>query len=89
MSFAGPYDPMLALALKKASERGAILIAAVGNAGPKSPPLYPAAGPARDRGDGDRRERQALPGRKYRRAGRGRGALASTSWFRRRPAAYQ
>ena len=45
MSFAGPYDPMLALALKKASEKGAILIAAVGNAGPKSPPLYPAADP--------------------------------------------
>ena len=45
MSFAGPYDPMLALALKKASEQGAILIAAVGNAGPKSPPLYPAADP--------------------------------------------
>jgi len=43
MSFAGPYDPMLALAMKKASEKGAILIAAVGNAGPKSPPLYPAA----------------------------------------------
>jgi subtilisin family serine protease len=43
MSFAGPYDPMLALALKRASEKGAILIAAVGNAGPKSPPLYPAA----------------------------------------------
>lgn len=45
MSFAGPYDPMLALALKKASAKGAILIAAVGNAGPKSPPLYPAADP--------------------------------------------
>jgi subtilisin family serine protease len=45
MSFAGPYDPMLALAMKKASEKGAILIAAVGNAGPKSPPLYPAADP--------------------------------------------
>jgi subtilisin family serine protease len=45
MSFAGPKDPMLALALKKASEKGAILIAAVGNAGPKSPPLYPAADP--------------------------------------------
>jgi len=43
MSFAGPYDPILALAIKKASERGAILIAAVGNAGPKSPPLYPGA----------------------------------------------
>jgi subtilisin family serine protease len=45
MSFAGPYDPILALAIKKASEKGAILIAAVGNAGPKSPPLYPAADP--------------------------------------------
>jgi hypothetical protein len=45
MSFAGPYDPMLALAMKKASEKGVILIAAVGNAGPKSPPLYPGANP--------------------------------------------
>ena len=45
MSFAGPYDPVLQVALKKASERGVILIAAVGNAGPKSPPLYPAADP--------------------------------------------
>jgi hypothetical protein len=43
MSFAGPYDPILALALKKSYEKGAILIAAVGNQGPKSPPLYPAA----------------------------------------------
>jgi subtilisin family serine protease len=43
MSFAGPHDPILSLALKKAHERGAILIAAVGNQGPKSPPLYPAA----------------------------------------------
>jgi hypothetical protein len=45
MSFAGPYDPMLALALKNAHAKGAILIAAVGNQGPKSPPLYPAADP--------------------------------------------
>ncbi len=45
MSFAGPHDPMLALALKKASGKGVILIAAVGNQGPKSPPLYPAADP--------------------------------------------
>jgi subtilisin family serine protease len=45
MSFAGPYDPMLQVALKKAAERGVILIAAVGNAGPKSPPLFPAADP--------------------------------------------
>jgi hypothetical protein len=45
MSFAGPYDPMLQVALKAASERGAVLIAAVGNNGPTSPPLYPAADP--------------------------------------------
>jgi Subtilase family len=43
MSFAGPYDPMLQLALKKAREKGVVLIAAAGNMGPQSPPLYPAA----------------------------------------------
>jgi hypothetical protein len=43
MSFAGPYDPVLQLALKKAHERGVVLIAAAGNMGPQSPPLYPAA----------------------------------------------
>jgi hypothetical protein len=43
MSFAGPYDPVLSLALKKAHEKGIVLIAAAGNAGPDSPPLYPAA----------------------------------------------
>jgi subtilisin family serine protease len=45
MSFAGPYDPMLALAMKNARDKGIVLIAAAGNAGPKSPPLYPAADP--------------------------------------------
>jgi subtilisin family serine protease len=43
MSFAGPYDPLLQLALKKARDKGVVLIAAAGNMGPKSPPLYPAA----------------------------------------------
>ena len=43
MSFAGPADPMMGDMLAKAYTRGMILIAAVGNAGPKSPPLYPAA----------------------------------------------
>src|SRR5215472_7152510 len=43
MSFAGPYDPMLQLALKKAHEKSIVLIAAAGNAGPRSQPLYPAA----------------------------------------------
>jgi subtilisin family serine protease len=45
MSFAGPYDPMLQLAMKKAHEKNVVLIAAMGNQGPKSPPLYPAADP--------------------------------------------
>jgi subtilisin family serine protease len=45
MSFAGPYDPMLQMAMKKARDQGVVLIAAAGNAGPKSPPLYPAADP--------------------------------------------
>ena len=43
MSFAGPYDPLLSRALKKAHDKGIVLIAAAGNAGPQSPPLYPAA----------------------------------------------
>jgi subtilisin family serine protease len=43
MSFAGPYDPMLQLALKRAHDKGVALIAAAGNMGPQSPPLFPAA----------------------------------------------
>jgi hypothetical protein len=43
MSFAGPYDPLLSRALKKAHDKGIVLVAAAGNAGPQSPPLYPAA----------------------------------------------
>jgi len=45
MSFAGPADPALRNMLAKAHARGIVLIAAVGNAGPRSPPLYPAADP--------------------------------------------
>jgi subtilisin family serine protease len=45
MSFAGPPDPRLSEALLKASQKGMVLIAAAGNAGPKSAPLYPAADP--------------------------------------------
>jgi subtilisin family serine protease len=43
MSFAGPRDPSLERALKAAHDKGVVLIAAAGNAGPKSPPLYPGA----------------------------------------------
>jgi subtilisin family serine protease len=45
MSFAGPDDPMLQLALQRAHDKGVVLIAAAGNLGAKSPPLYPAADP--------------------------------------------
>jgi subtilisin family serine protease len=47
MSFAGPYDPNLSreLAAAKDGPKGAVLIAASGNFGPKSPPQYPAADP--------------------------------------------
>jgi hypothetical protein len=43
MSFAGPHDPELERRISDARKRGIILIAAAGNAGPKSKPLYPAA----------------------------------------------
>jgi len=45
MSFAGPHDPELALVLAAAAKKGVVLVAAAGNAGPKSAPLYPAAHP--------------------------------------------
>ena len=45
MSFAGPKDPSLERALKLAYDKGIVLIAAAGNAGAKSPPLFPGADP--------------------------------------------
>ena len=46
MSFAGPRDPLIGRGLAAAYRRGIVLVAASGNAGPNSPPLYPAAEPA-------------------------------------------
>lgn len=43
MSFAGPADPTLHRMLAAAYQRGMVLIAAAGNAGPNAAPLYPAA----------------------------------------------
>jgi subtilase family protein len=43
MSFAGPADPALHRSLEAAARKNIVLIAAAGNAGAKSPPLYPAA----------------------------------------------
>jgi hypothetical protein len=45
MSFAGPKDPVVERSVAAAASRGMVLVAASGNAGPKSPPLYPAANP--------------------------------------------
>jgi subtilisin family serine protease len=45
MSFAGPKDPILDQAIKAMRAKGIVLIAAAGNAGPKSPPLFPGADP--------------------------------------------
>ena len=45
MSFAGPPDPRLRDAIARAAKKGVVLVAAAGNAGPQSPPLYPAADP--------------------------------------------
>ncbi|MFL6820074.1 MAG: S8 family serine peptidase [Bradyrhizobium sp.] len=43
MSFAGPKDGMLERGIAAAGTKGVVMIAASGNAGPKSAPLYPAA----------------------------------------------
>jgi len=45
MSFAGPPDPTLRRLLAAATDKGLVLIAAAGNAGANSAPLYPAADP--------------------------------------------
>src|SRR6185295_9567815 len=45
MSFAGPTDPAMRVMLAAVHAKGIVLIAAAGNAGPRSRPLYPAADP--------------------------------------------
>jgi subtilisin family serine protease len=45
MSFAGPADPAVHRSLEAATKRDIVLVAAAGNAGAKSPPLFPAAYP--------------------------------------------
>lgn len=43
LSLVGPDNPLLASAVRQMSARGHVLVSAVGNDGPRSPPLYPAA----------------------------------------------
>ena len=45
MSFAGPKDPLIERGVAATASRGILMVAAAGNAGPKSPALYPAANP--------------------------------------------
>ncbi|GEP02757.1 S8 family serine peptidase [Methylobacterium oxalidis] len=45
MSFAGPQDAALARFLEAGTRAGTVYVAAAGNAGPASPPLFPAADP--------------------------------------------
>jgi subtilisin family serine protease len=46
MSFAGPKDAMIERGIDALAGRGIVMVAAAGNAGAKSPPLYPAANPS-------------------------------------------
>jgi subtilisin family serine protease len=43
MSFAGPNDALIERGIAAIAAKGIVMVAAAGNAGPKSPPLYPAA----------------------------------------------
>jgi hypothetical protein len=45
MSLAGPDNKILALAVGKVIQAGAVIVAAAGNEGPAAPPMYPAAYP--------------------------------------------
>jgi hypothetical protein len=45
MSFAGPKDSLIERGINAEAARGIVMVAAAGNAGAKSPPLYPAANP--------------------------------------------
>ncbi|MDP5220066.1 S8 family serine peptidase [Ruegeria sp. 2205SS24-7] len=42
LALAGPYNKLLDLAVVRAADRGLVLVAAVGNDGPRVDPLYPA-----------------------------------------------
>lgn len=42
LALAGPYNKLLNLAVENSAKRGMILVAAVGNDGPRADPLYPA-----------------------------------------------
>jgi subtilisin family serine protease len=43
LSFAGPKDPLLHVAVRQLAMEGVVIVAAAGNEGPNAPPSYPAA----------------------------------------------
>jgi len=45
MSFAGPKDPLIERGIDAVATKQILMVAAAGNSGAKSPPLYPAANP--------------------------------------------
>lgn len=45
LSFAGPKDELMSRVIQAAIKKGIVVVAAAGNAGPKSPPLFPGAEP--------------------------------------------
>src|SRR5262249_39635293 len=45
VSLAGDNNGLMALAVHRANQRGTVLVAAAGNAGPNAPPAYPGALP--------------------------------------------
>ena len=60
MSFAGPPDPRLSNAMQAATNRGVVLIAAAGNAGPNSPAALSRRRSERDRRHRDRQQTTQL-----------------------------
>jgi hypothetical protein len=83
MSFAGPKDPLIERGIGATAARGIVMVAASGNAGPKSPPLYPAANTNVIAGQRRRRPGRTVcsiePRRPYRDLGAGRRYLPARS----------
>ena len=81
MSFAGPKDALIERGIAALAAKGIVMVAAAGNAGAKSPPLYPAANAKRDCDQRHRRPGQTVYGIEPRRLYRGR-----RTWRRHLPA---
>ncbi len=74
MSFAGPKDTLIERGIAATAARGILMVAAAGNAGPKSPPLYSGRQYQRDCGERHRCPGQVVYGIEPRRLYRGLGS---------------